>query len=485
MNKRLILRIISMTLLVEAVFLVPPLIICLLDGEPQVALSFLYTMLAVGVFSGIGLLISRKCERRFHARDGFVATGLAWIFLSLFGALPFFISGQIPNYIDCFFEVVSGFTTTGASILNDVEALSRGLLFWRSFTHWLGGMGVLVFLLAVVPKIIKDSGSELHILRAESPGPSVDKFTPHMRSTAMTLYLIYIGLTVLDVIFLVAGGMPLFDSLCTAFGTAGTGGFGVRNDSMASYSPYLQNVTTIFMALFGVNFNVYFLIVMRKYKKALFDEELRAYVLILLGAAALITINLIGMYPTFGETVRHAAFQTSSIMTTTGFSTVDFDVWPTFSKTILLILMCIGACAGSTGGGIKVSRLVILAKSARRNLHKTLHPRRVEIIRFNGEPLAEQTVKGVSSYLIAYCAITLLSILIIAIDGMSIETNLSAVLACFNNIGPGMDAVGATCSYFDFSWFSKLVLSFDMLLGRLEIYPIMLMFTRSVWKRSI
>ncbi len=485
MNKRLILKIISMTLLVEAAFLIPPLLIALFDGEPDVALSFLYTMLAIGAFSGAGLLISRKCGKRFHARDGFVATGLAWIFLSLFGGLPFFISRQIPNYIDCIFETVSGFTTTGASILNDVEAMSRGLLFWRSFTHWLGGMGVLVFLLAVVPKIIKDSGSELHILRAESPGPSVDKLTPHMRSTAMTLYLIYIGLTVIDVIFLLAGGMPLFDSLCTAFGTAGTGGFGIKADSMASYSPYLQNVTTIFMALFGVNFNVYFLLVMRKFKKALFDEEVRAYVLILLISTALITVNLLGDYPTIGETIRHSAFQVSSIMTTTGFSTVDFDIWPTFSKTILLILMCIGACAGSTGGGLKVSRLLILAKSARRNLHKTLHPRRVEIIHFNGDTVSEQTVRGVESYLIVYCAITLLSILVVSIDGMSIETNLSAVLSCFNNIGPGMDAVGATCSFFDYSWLSKLVLSFDMLLGRLEIYPILLMFTRSVWRRSI
>lgn len=483
MNSKLILKIIAMTLLVEAVFMLPPMIICFMDGEPEVALSFIGTMGLIAAFSGVSLLITKNCPKDFRAREGFITTGLAWVVLSVFGCLPFFFSGQIPNFIDAIFEIISGFTTTGSSILSDVEALSRGIIFWRSFTHWLGGMGVLVFLMAVVPRIIKDSGSDLHILRAESPGPSVDKITPHMHNTAMTLYLIYIGLTVLDIIFLVAGGMPLFDSLCTAFGTAGTGGFGIKNDSMAGYSPYLQNVTTVFMLLFGVNFNIYFLILMKKFKRALFDEEVRTYIGIFLLSTALIAINIFKMYDTVGETVRHAAFQVSSIMTTTGYSTVDFDVWPTFSKTILLILMCIGACAGSTGGGMKVSRLILMVKGIKRNVHTMLHPRRVEIIKMNKKTVSESTISGISAYLSAYCAIILLSILIISIDGFSIETNLSAVISCFNNIGPGMDAVGASCNFGSYSALSKIILSLDMLLGRLEIYPILVMFSRSAWKK--
>ncbi len=483
MNGKLILRIIAMTLLIEAAFMLPPMLLCFMDGEPMVALSFLAAIGLIALFSGISLLISKNYTKAFRAREGFIATGLAWISLSVFGCLPFFFSRQIPNYIDALFEIVSGFTTTGASILSDVEALSRGILFWRSFSHWLGGMGVLVFLMAVVPRIIKDSGSELHILRAESPGPSVDKLTPHMRSTATTLYLIYIGLTAANIIFLIAGGMPLFEAMCTAFGTAGTGGFGVKNDSMAGYSPYLQNVTTVFMLLFGVNFNVYFLILMKKLKKAFFDEEVRTYIAIFIAATVLITVDIFSMCATTGESIRHAAFQVSSIMTTTGFSTVDFDLWPSFSKTILLLLMCIGACAGSTGGGIKVSRLLLLTKSIKRNIHQTLRPRKVEIIKLNGSTVSEATVKNVYAYIAAYAAIAVISVLLISIDGMSIETNISAVLACFNNIGPGMDAVGATCNYFDYSIFSKIILTLNMLLGRLEIYPILLMFSRSAWKK--
>ena len=484
MNLKLILRIVAMCVLIAAAFMIPPLIICLLDGEVDVALSFLYTILLSCAFAGASLLLTKKRSKQFRAREGLAATGLAWIVLSLFGCLPFVISGQIPNFFDAYFEIVSGFTTTGASIVPNVEVLSRGILFWRSFSHWLGGMGVLVFLMAVVPRITKNSGNELHILRAESPGPSVSKLTPQMRSTAMVLYSIYVGLTVLNVIFLLAGGMSVFESLCTAFGTAGTGGFGVKADSLAGYSPYIQWVNTIFMALFGLNFNVYFLILMKKFKKAFFDEEVRAYFFILISAALVIFINILSLFDNPADSLRHAFFQVSSIMTTTGFSTVDFDLWPVLSKSILLVLMIIGACAGSTGGGIKVSRFLIVTKTARRSAHNMMQPNRIEVLKLNKQPLSEGLVRNVSAYLAVYCGIMLMSTLLISIDGMSIETNLSAVCACFNNIGPGMALVGPVCNYSQYSVLSKIVLTLNMLLGRLELYPILILFSRSAWRRG-
>ena len=396
--------------------------------------------------------------------------------------LPFWFSREIPRYIDAFFEIVSGFTTTGSSILPNVEALSKSILYWRSFSHWLGGMGVLVFLLAFTGG--KGQGFTMHLLRAESPGPNVGKLVPKMRQTASILYIIYIALTVIDLIFLLLGDMPLFDAVCTAFGTAGTGGFGVKNDSMASYSPYLQNVTTVFMALFGINFSCYYLLLLRQWKSVFRDEELRLYIGIILASVLLITLNIRDMYPTLEETVRHASFTVSTIITTTGFATTDFDLWPAFSRAIIMVLMLMGACAGSTGGGFKVARLMLLCKSLRRNIRKILSPRKVQIVRNNGEKVDEQILDNANAYLAAYVIIIFVSFLIISLDNFSVTTNFTAVLACFNNIGPGLEQVGPTCNFSGFSALSKLVLCFDMLAGRLEIFPMLVLLSRSTWTRK-
>ena len=416
-------------------------------------------------------------------KDGFVAVALCWIVMSLLGCLPFFLSKEIPNFIDAFFEIVSGFTTTGASVVSNVEGLSMGILYWRSFSHWLGGMGVLVFLLAVAPGDGQGKGFTMHLLRAESPGPSVGKLVPKMRKTAAILYIIYVSLTLLNILFLLCGGMSVFESVCTAFGTAGTGGFGIRNDSLASCSPYIQNVTTVFMLLFGVNFSCYYLLLLRQFRSVFKDEELRLYIVIVAVSILLIVLNLRGMYATLADTVRHAAFQVSSIITTTGFATTDFDLWPSFSKAILLGLMVIGACAGSTGGGIKVARVLLLGKSLRRNIGKVLRPNRVQVVRNSGSVVDEQVLDNTNAYLAAYAVILLFSFIIISLDNFSVTTNISAVLACFNNIGPGLDAVGPTCNFGGYSGLSKLVLAVDMLAGRLEIFPILVLLSGSTWKR--
>ena len=419
----------------------------------------------------------------FSAQEGFAATGLSWIFMSAFGALPFFLSGQIPSYVDAFFEMVSGFTTTGASILTDVEALSRCNLFWRSFSHWLGGMGVLVFLLAVVPGARKNGGTGIYLMRAESPGPSVDKLTPHLRQTAMILYGIYILLTALCIGCLLLGGMPVFDSFCIAFGTAGTGGFAIKNSSMGGYSYFLQTVVTVFMFLFGVNFSLYYMLLLRKFKAVFKNEELRLYFGIAAGSIVLIAINISRMYNTVYEAVHHAAFQVVSIMTTTGYGTVDFEQWPAFSKAILLSLMFIGASAGSTGGGLKVSRVLLLMKSIRRTIRKALHPRRVQPVYMDGRAVSEEVCDNVNAYLAIYCVILVLSFAIISVDGFSIGTNFSAVASCFNNIGPGFELVGATQNFSIYSDLSKIILSLDMLLGRLEIFPLLLLLSPDTWSR--
>ena len=481
MNLRMIGFVLGRILLTEAGLLVLPLVTALLYGE-----SLLPWLVTMGLLVLWGGLLSRRRPERtaLYARDGFAAVALAWILMSAFGALPFVLSGDIPHYVDAFFETVSGFTTTGASILTDVEILSRSGLLWRSFTHWVGGMGVLVFLLAIAPSKGSGQGFTMHLLRAESPGPSVGKLVPKMRETAAILYLLYIALTVLNFLFLLAGGMPVLDALCTAFGTAGTGGFGIKNDSMASYSPYIQNVTTIFMLLFGVNFSCYYLLTLRQIKSVLKDEELRLYVGIVLGSIALIAWNVRGFYASLGETVRHAAFQVGSIITTTGFATTDFDLWPSFSKTILLCLMVVGACAGSTGGGIKVARVLILFKSLRRSIAQMLHPRKVQVIRNNGTVISERVVANTNAYLCAYVIILLASFVIISLDGFSIGTNLSAVLSCLNNIGPGLELVGPTCNFGIYGVLSKIVLILDMLLGRLEIFPILVLFSFQAWKNG-
>ena len=484
MNYKMMGRFTAQMLLIEGIFLIPALLISLFLGESAAAYGFAVTLGLIALVGSPMYFFCRDAKSAFYATDGMVCVAISWLVLSLVGAIPFYISEAIPSYIDALFETVSGFTTTGASILPEVEHMAKGLMYWRSFTHWVGGMGVLVFLLAVAPSKGNEQGFTMHLLRAESPGPSVGKLVPKMRKTAAILYFLYIILTVLDFLFLVVGGMPVFDAVCTAFGTAGTGGFGIKNDSIASYSSYLQNVTTVFMLLFGVNFSCYYLLTLGQIKSVLKDEELRLYVLIVLGSIGLIVWNLGDFYPTLEETVRHAAFQVGSIITTTGFATTDFDLWPSFSKTILLCLMVIGACAGSTGGGLKVARVLLLFKSLKRNIAQMLHPRKVQVIRNNGSVVSERIVANTNAYLCAYVVLMFGSFVLISLDGYSVGTNFSAVLSCLNNIGPGMELVGPTCNFSIFSAFSKLVLILDMLLGRLEIFPILVLFSLQTWKNA-
>lgn len=482
MNYKMMGRFLAQILFLEGLFMIPALLISLACGDTGVVRSFLYTMALIAGLCALLFPICKGAPSAFYATEGMICVALSWIVLSIVGCLPFRFSGEIPRFIDAFFEIVSGFTTTGASILTDVEALSRGLLYWRSFSHWVGGMGVLVFLLAVAPGGDKGTGFTMHLLRAESPGPSVGKLVPKMRKTAAILYMLYVALTALDVIFLLLGGMPVFEAVCTAFGTAGTGGFGVKADSMASYSPYLQNVTTVFMLLFGVNFSCYYLLLLGQFRAVFRDEELRLYFGIVFGSVALIVWNLRGFYPTFRETLRHAAFQVSSIITTTGFATTDFDLWPGFSKTILLCLMVVGACAGSTGGGLKVARLLLLLKTTRRNISQMLNPRKVLLVRNNDQVVDEQVLSNTNAYLSAYVIILFVSFMLISLDDFSTGTNFSAVLCCFNNIGPGLELVGPTCNFSSFSVLSKLVLILDMLLGRLEIFPLLVLFSPQTWR---
>lgn len=483
MNVKSISRTVGLILLITGIFQLFPLLIAVIDHEPRNILAYIESLCLILLVGSALLLFSRGGNRMFSAQEGFAATGLSWIFMSVFGALPFFLSGQIPSYVDAFFEMVSGFTTTGASILTDVEALSRCNLFWRSFSHWLGGMGVLVFLLAVVPGARKNGGTGIYLMRAESPGPSVDKLTPHLRQTAMILYGIYILLTALCIVCLLLGGMPVFDSFCIAFGTAGTGGFAIKNSSMGGYSYFLQTVVTVFMFLFGVNFSLYYMLLLRKFKAVFKNEELRLYFGIAASSIVLIAINISCMYNTVYEAVHHAAFQVVSIMTTTGYGTVDFEQWPAFSKAILLSLMFIGASAGSTGGGLKVSRVLLLMKSIRRTIRKALHPRRVQPVYMDGRAVSEEVCDNVNAYLAIYCVILVLSFAIISVDGFSIGTNFSAVASCFNNIGPGFELVGATQNFSIYSDLSKIILSLDMLLGRLEIFPLLLLLSPDTWSR--
>ncbi len=483
MNYKMIGRLIAQILLAEAAFMVPALFISLAGQDSMASVGFAVSIVIILAVAGILLFFARGAKRGFYAREGMVCVGLAWIVMSLLGCLPFWISREIPSYLDGLFEIVSGFTTTGASILSNVEGLSDGMLYWRSFSHWVGGMGVLVFLLAVVPVSGRNDGFTMHLLRAESPGPNVAKLVPRIRSTAGILYILYVVLTIIDFLFLLAGKMPVLEAVCTAFGTAGTGGFGVKNDSMASYSPYIQNVCTVFMLLFGVNFSCYYLILMKQFKSVYQDEELRLYIGMVLGSVFLIVLNLRGFYETLGETIRHAFFQVASIVTTTGFATTDFEQWPGFSKTILLCLMVVGACAGSTGGGFKCGRLLLVFKSLRRNLQKLLRPQRIQAVRSNKQVVSEKVLENTNAYLAAYVMIIMVSMLIISLDGFSVGTNFSAVLACFNNIGPGLELVGPTCNFSIYGPLSKIVLIVDMLAGRLEIFPILILLSRDTWRR--
>ena len=481
MNYKMMGKFIAQILIIEAVFMIPAGFISLGYREYTAMWSFWAAVGLTSAVSGILFLLCKGAPSAFYAKDGLVCVGVSWLVLSAFGCLPFWFSREIPVWIDAFFETVSGFTTTGSSVVAEVEKLSHGILYWRSFSHWLGGMGVLVFLLAFTGDAGK--GFTLHLLRAESPGPDVGKLVPKMRTTASILYVIYIAMTILDILLLVIGKMPLFEAVCTAFGTAGTGGFGVKNDSMASYSPYLQNVTTVFMILFGINFSCFYLLLLRQFKSVFNDQELRLYLSIILGAIVLIVLDIRGMYGSLEETVRHAAFQVGSIITTTGYCTVDFDLWPSFSKAILLGLMVVGACAGSTGGGLKVARMMLLMKGLRRNIRQMLNPRKVQVIRNNDSVVNEKILSNTNAYLAAYAVIIVVVFLIISLDGYSIGTNVSAVICTFNNIGPGFEAVGPMCNFAGYSGLSKFVLSLGMLAGRLEIFPILVLFSRSTWKR--
>lgn len=468
--------------MVEALFMIPALLISVYWNEYDSMVGFGGGILLIAVIASLLLLLCKGSTRSYFAKEGLICVGLSWILISVMGCLPFVFSGEIPSFINALFETVSGFTTTGASILERVEDMSHGMLYWRSFTHWLGGMGVLVFVLALGAGSDRKNGFTMHLLRAESPGPSVNKLVPRMKTTAEILYAIYIALTALNICFLLLGGMPVFDAVCTAFGTAGTGGFGIKNDSMAGYSPYLQNVCTIFMFLFGVNFSCYYMLLIKQVKSVWKDEELRLYLGMAIAATAMIVWNVWGMYDSFSETVRHAAFQVSSIMTTTGFATTDFDLWPSFSKAVLLVLMLVGASAGSTGGGMKCSRLLLILKSIRRNVRKVMHPQKVQVVKVNGQMVSEKVLENTNAYLAAYGLIMAASFLLISLDGFSITTNISAVVACFNNIGPGLEMVGPTGNFSAFGAFSKIVLILDMLAGRLEIFPIMILFSKTAWR---
>ncbi len=482
MNFKMIGRFLAQIVLLEGIFTLPALILSLCYGEAAATAAFLQTLAIMLAVSGLLWLTCRKAGKLFGAREGMVCVSFGWMIMSVLGCLPFLLSGEIPRFVDALFEIVSGFTTTGSSVVADVESMAKSILYWRSFSHWLGGMGVLVFLLAIAPGDRQGKGFTMHLLRAESPGPDVGKLVPKMKQTAMILYIIYVAMTVLDILLLLLGGMPLFDAVCTAFGTAGTGGFGIKNDSMASYSPYLQNVTTVFMILFGVNFSCYYLLLMKNIRGVFKDEELRLYFCLILGAAVLICLNVRDLYATWEETIRHAAFQVGSIITTTGYATTDFDLWPTFSKSILMLLMITGACAGSTGGGLKCARVLLLLKGLRRNIRQLLNPKKVLVVRTAGRPVSETVLSNTNAYLAAYTTILVLSMLLVSLDGFGTETNLSAVLACFNNIGPGLEMVGPTRNFAAFSDLSKVVLTIDMLLGRLEIFPLLILLSRSTWR---
>lgn len=477
MNSSIIRLILGNVLKVEAVLMFLPCLVAIVYAEP-VGLYYL----GVACFCWLSgfLMTHRKPENLvFYLKEGCVATALSWIFLSFFGALPFWLSGEIPSLTDALFETISGFTTTGASILDDVEALSHTALFWRSFTHWIGGMGVLVFLMAIIPL---SGGSNINLMRAESPGPSVGKLVPKMKYTARILYFIYFGMTILELVLLVAGKMPLFDALATSMGTAGTGGFGIKADSMMSYSPYLQWVVTIFMILFGVNFNAYYFLIFHNFKKAFGMEEVRYYLGIIAAAIAIVFIETLGLYGNPFETLTHASFQVASIITTTGFSTVDFNLWSQASKTVLVLLMFIGACAGSTGGGIKVSRFVILVKTLGKEMTSYIHPRSIKKIKFEGKPVEHDVVRSINVYFITFMIIFSASVLAVSFEDRDLITSFTAVAATINNIGPGLEMVGPTQNFGLFHPFTKYVLMFDMLAGRLELFPLLILFHPAIWK---
>ena len=477
MNSSIIRYVLGQVLKIEGILMLLPCLVALIYQE---SVGFYYLVTALLCMTlGFLMTFKKPSDFVFYLKEGCVTTTLSWALMSFFGASPFWASGEIPSLTDALFETVSGFTTTGASILSDVEALSHCSLMWRSFTHWIGGMGVLVFLLAVIPMT---GGSHMNLMRAESPGPSVGKLVPKIKSTARILYLIYFGLTVIQCILLLCGGMTLFDSLATSFGTAGTGGFGIKNDSIGGYSPYIQWVVTIFMILFGVNFNAYYLILFHQFKKAISMEEVRYYFLVILASIAIICVDIRNYYESFSEVLRHAAFQVGSLITTTGFSTTDFNLWPQTSKTILVLIMFIGACAGSTGGGIKVSRFVVLFKTVAKELDSYIHPKSIKKIKMDGKPVEHEVLRSINVYFITFITVFVVSLLIVSFDGHDLVTNFTAVTATINNIGPGLNMVGPTENFGFFSNLSKYVFIIDMLAGRLELFPLLIFFHPAVWQ---
>ena len=480
MKTKVVLHTVGQILLIEAGLLIIPLFVGLIYHEQASVSAFLITAVITAAAGGL-LRRVKPGKSSIYAREGLAITGISWILLSFFGCLPFVISRQIPGFIDAFFETVSGFTTTGSSILNDIEALDNAMLFWRSFTHWVGGMGVLVFSMIIVPLGGKRS---MYILRAEAPGPSSAKLVPKMRDTAAILYGIYFAMSALLLVLLLAGGMPLFDCFINVFGTAGTGGFSNHSASIGYYdSEYFETVLGVFMILFGVNFNVYYLIFLKRFKAAVKSEEFHWYLGIIAFAVITIAININSLYGSLHQAVRHSFFSVSSIITTTGFGTMDFDQWPEYSRTLLVLLMFIGACAGSTGGGLKVSRVMLLLRTAKRNMRRMLHSRSVESIRFEGRIVEEETLNTCMVYLTVYCLVTVASVVLVSLNNFPFEVNVTGVIACINNIGPGLGMVGPAGNFAAFSGLSKLVLAFDMLAGRLELFPVLFLFSLKTWKR--
>ena len=479
MNITMVLYIVGWILQIEAAFMLLPTVVGLFYQEFNASIAFLIT----AAFSfALGLLIKLKKPKThdLYTREGFATVAIGWVALSMIGAIPFVLSREIPNYVDALFESISGFTTTGGSILNDVEALSHACLFWRSFTHWIGGMGVFVFIMAIFPLM---GGYSINLMRAESTGPSVGKLVPRVQKTAKILYLIYLGLTVIGAITYMLCGMKFFDAITTIFGTVGTGGYGILNDSITSYSPQIQWAITIFMILSGINYSVYFCLLRKQFKDAFSIEEVKWYLGIIVLSTALITWNIRGFYSSLGETIRHSSFQVASIITTTGFSTTDFDLWPSLSKTILVLLMFCGACSGSTGGGMKISRLLIMGKTIKKELSTMIHPRQVKKLHMDGHLIEHETIRSTNVYLASYFFLLLLSTLLISIDNFDFTTNFTGVVAMLNNIGPGLGLVGPTHNFASFSIFSKFILMFDMLAGRLELFPMLIILNPAVWKK--
>lgn len=479
MNYKLVLRVTGLALILEAACLLLPMLVSLIYREDP--LPFLWSILILAAVGSALSLLFKKAPNTLQARDGFLTVGLIWTLFGAFGALPFRFSGLFGNYVNCFFECISGFTTTGASILTAVEGLPYGLLFWRSFTHWLGGMGVLVLTAALLPSLGISSN---FLIRAESPGPVKSKLVPRASQSSKILYAIYLALTAIQTILLRIAGLPWYDSIVHAFGTAGTGGFSIRNTSVGAYgNPAVEIIITVFMLLFSINFAMYFLLLTRKFKQVLLSDELRFFLILVLLSIAAVTINIMPSYDSLGNAVRISAFQVATIISTTGYATADFNLWPEFSRMLLVILMLVGACAGSTGGGMKCSRVLVLFRSAAREIRTIIHPRSVSVVRLDGEPLSEQTVRTTQCYFIIYMFVIFGASLIIALDNFSFGTTLTAVISCANNIGPGLEAVGPMGNFSAFSNLSKLVLSFCMILGRLEMFPVLVLFSRNAWKR--